>query len=148
MSKEAARVSKVIKLNNQTTFVTKVVVNNVKEITSCIEKIHNSCPDTIVLITCAIIKTNTLLAASAFPDGKQLNNFLADSIASVIEGEPIFTDGTTPACRVVEIVYPAESEQYAFKNVDTVNGTAFSLLKKAGLYEEPEDSSECELPDL
>jgi len=148
MSKEAARISKLIELNKVSTFVSKVEVNNVKEMTSCIEKIHARCPDTIVLITCAIIKTNTLLAASAFPEGKQLANFLQDSIASVTAGNPTFTDGATPNCRVVEMVYPADSEQYAFKNVDTVNGTGFSLLKKAGLYEEPDDSSECDLPDL
>jgi len=148
MSKEAKRITDLIKLNDQTTFVSKVVVNNVKEITSCIEKIHNNCPDTIVLITCAIIKTNTMLVASAFPVGKQLVNFLADSIKFVVEGNPTYTDGSTPGCRVVEIVYGSESEQYAFKNVDTVNGTAFSILKKEGLYKEPEDSSDCELPEL
>jgi hypothetical protein len=103
------------------------------------------------LITCAIIKTNTLLAASAFPVDKNLVSFLPDCVITVIDDEPTlptFTYGSTPECRVVEITYPGGSEQYAFKNVDTVNGTAFSLLKKAGLYEEPEDSSECELPDL
>jgi hypothetical protein len=148
VSDEAKKVSKLIQLNNQSTFVTKVTIKNTNEMMTCVKAIHESCPNTIVLITCAIVETNTLIAASAVPPKTPLYDFLPNAIVSVTGGQQLLMDETVPNLAVIEITYPEDSEQYAFKNVDIVNGTAFGILKKAGLYVEEEDSSECELPEL
>ena len=138
MSKEAARISQLIKQNGQTTFITKVELANVKEVTSCIEKIAKACPDTLVMISAAT-KENRLISAVHVPSGIDFPDFLTKTVeATGIASENTFTHDR----HVVEISYPPESEQYAFKTVDVLNGSAFSLLKKTGLYQEESSEEE------
>lgn len=139
MSKEATRVIKQINLNNLPNIVTKVEVNNLKEFTSCFEKIKTACTDTVIMLLAELTKEKTLLAATYIPQrvNDQLQNWLIDSTKFVINDGTVVNDGD-----IMQIVYPNESESIPFKLVDVVNGTAFSILKKTGLQQEDESSEE------
>ena len=137
MSKEAARVIKQVEVNNLQNIVTKVTVTNLKEFTSCFEKVREACPDTVVMLLAEVGKT--LFAAAYVPPRaeEKLVEWLDDSVENVIN------DGVVASYKnVAEITYPEGSESSPFKLIDVINGTAFSILRKQGLEQEDVSSEE------
>ena len=141
MSKVGARLAKLVQQNNQSTFITKVDLKTIKELSQCIEKMAKECPETLIMVS-SDTKDNKLIAASYVPPQfSDYQNLLEQTVMQC--GIPSTQSYSTfPGGRLVEVSYPPDSEQYAFKNVDVVNGTAFSILKKAGIYQEESSEEE------
>jgi hypothetical protein len=141
MSKIGARLSKLIKQNDQSVFITKVDIKSVEELSKCVEKMVKECPETLIIIS-GDTKDNKLISASYVPIRySDYQNILEQTISkSGIPSSQVYS--TFSNGKIVEISYPPDSEQYAFKNVDLINGTAFSILKKAGIYQEESSEEE------
>jgi hypothetical protein len=82
----------------------------------------------------------TLYITSYVPDEfkKLLNNWLDQSIQYVIKDGEV----TQITSNIKKITYPDDSEQFPFKLVDEVNGTAFSILKKHNLQQDESSNEE------
>ncbi len=137
MSKEAARVIKQVEVNNLQNIVTKVTVNNLKEFTSCFEKVREACPDTVVMLQAEIGRTLLVVAYIPPRAEEKLVNWLENSIQNVVNDGVVVKHEN-----VTEINYPEGSESSPFKLIDVVNGTAFSILRKQGLEQEDVSSEE------
>lgn len=141
MSKEAARVIKQVEVNQLPNIVTKVTVNNLKEFTSCFDKIRDACPNTIIMLLAEVGKTLFVSAHIPSSAEEKLTEWLADSVENVIN-DGIVTEHTFGDTYILEITYPEGSESSPFKLIDVVNGTAFSILRKLGLEQEDVSSEE------
>ena len=149
MSKEAKRIAKQVEVNGLQNIVNKVKVDNLAVFTSCFNKIKIACPDTVVMITAdkpitKKQKDNVMYVATYIPERAQgeLDGWLEKSIEYVIRDGDLVTHVDEPESKIVEITYPAKTESVSSKLVDTVNGSAFGVLKKVGLYQEDEESSD------
>lgn len=140
MSKEAVRVIKQVEVNNLQNIVTKVTVTNLKEFTSCFEKVREACPDTVVMLLAEVGRM--LFATVHVPPraGEQLDEWLTNCVANVIN-DGIVTEHIFGETYIIEITYPEGSESSPFKLIDVINGTAFSILRKLG-FEQDDVSSE------
>ena len=141
MSKEAARVIKQVEVNNLQNIVTKVTVTNLKEFTSCFEKIREACPDTVIMLLADVGRT--LFATVYIPPRaeEKLDDWLDRCVQNVIN-DGIMTQHIFGDTFVVEITYPEGGESYPFKLIDVINGMAFSILRKLGFEQEDVSSEE------
>jgi hypothetical protein len=148
MSKEAARIIKLVEVSKLPSIATKVTVNNLKEFTSCFEKIKAGCPGIVVMITAAVPitkkqKDKIMFVASYIPEEFQdkLVDWRTRSIEHAIN-DGVIVEHIVNDLTILQVTYPEESEFFPWKLIDVVNGTASSILKKAEICLEDSSSEE------
>ena len=146
---EAKKVAKLIQLNGEPNYVTKVDLNSGKEMVKCSETLAKTCPNTMIMLLCHSGKT--MFVSVIVPDDKQeyLKNWLEESTKSVIVKECTTILGfENKRINMLEICYPENGEYFPLKLIDQVIGNSFAYLKKAGLYVEPEEEKEYDFDDI